>query len=380
MRSPSRLVEILLIGFALGCASGIRPSQTFIPSYLPHAGTTVSIRGDSFFLNDRITYRGRVFRRMKAEGLLFNSRMVEGIFDDLNPQTRDLWNYPNGRWDANRNTAEFIAAMPSWRQEGLLSFTINLQGGNPQGYGDAQPWINSAIAPDGSLRPQYMARLQMILDKADELGMAPILGIFYFGQEPRLAAEAAVVRATDNAVDWVLAHGYRNVMIEIANECDNRNYHAILRPPRADELIRLVQQRSNRKVQSPAGRLLVSTSFGGGVVPTENVIAAADFILMHGNGVSHPDRIRQMIDDVRHSRAYRGQPILFNEDDHYAFDQADNNLLAALSRHASWGYFDYRRAGEPYRDGFQSVPVDWSIDSPRKKAFFGLVRQITGGE
>jgi hypothetical protein len=164
----------------------------------------------------------------------------------------------------------------------------------------------------------------------------------------------------------------------MANECDNRAYHAILRPPRADELIRLIQQRSRGKVRSPAGRLLVSTSFGGGAVPTDNVVAAADFILMHGNGVGRPDRIRQMVDQVRHSRAYRGQPVLYNEDDHYAFDQTDNNLVAAMSRHASWGYFDYRRAHEPYADGFQSVPVDWSIDSARKKGFFGLVREITG--
>ena len=36
-----------------------------------------------------------------------------------------------------------------------------------------------------------------------------------------------------------------------------------------------------------------------------------------------------------HSRAsYRGQPVLFNEDDHFDFDQPDNNMLAAISRYA----------------------------------------------
>jgi len=315
---------------------------------------------------------------MRVEGLLLNARLVQGIFDDLNPLTRPRWNYPDGPWDPRRNTREFVAAMPAWRAAGLLSFTINLQGGNPEGYGNLQPWINSAINSDGSLRADYLDRLEQILDRADSLGMAPILGIFYFGQEPRLRDERAAVHAVEQITDWVLARGYANVMIEIANECDNSRYHSIIRPMRAGELIRLVQQRSAGRVRSAAGRLLVSTSFSGGRLPTDNVIAAADFILLHGNGVNDPARIRQMIESVRHSPQYHGQPILFNEDDHYAFEQPDNNLTAALSRHAGWGYFDYRMKGEGFADGFQSVPVDWSIHSLRKTGFFSLVRQISG--
>jgi hypothetical protein len=30
-------------------------------------------------------------------------------------------------------------------------------------------------------------------------------------------------------------------------------------------------------------------------------------------------------------------------------------------------------------DGFQSVPVDWTINSERKKAFFGLLKELTKG-
>ena len=98
--------------------------------------------------------------------------MVQGIFDDLNPETRGQWAYPDTKhWDAERNTREFIAAMPEWRRHGLLAFTINLQGGSPQGYSQEQPWHNSAFKPDGALRPDYMDRLERILDRADELGM-----------------------------------------------------------------------------------------------------------------------------------------------------------------------------------------------------------------
>jgi hypothetical protein len=35
--------------------------------------------------------------------------------------------------------------------------------------------------------------------------------------------------------------------------------------------------------------------------------------------------------------------------------------------------------GEGFADGYQSVPVDWGINSPRKKGFFAKLREITGG-
>jgi hypothetical protein len=249
--------------------------------------TEVSIVGEAFHLNGQPTYAGRTWHGHKVEGLLLNSRMVQGIFDDLNPETASQWAYSDtGKWDAERNTREFIAAMPEWRQQGLLAITINLQGGSPQGYSKDQPWHNSAITPRGELRPDYMARLERILDKADELGMVAILGIFYFGQDQRLEDEAAVKRAVDNTVAWVLDRGYRNVLIEINNECNVRYDHAILQPTRVHELIEQVKSRSQE-----GRRLLVSTSYGGGTIPKENVVRAADFLLLHGNGVrTRPDR------------------------------------------------------------------------------------------
>jgi len=33
---------------------------------------------------------------------------------------------------------------------------------------------------------------------------------------------------------------------------------------------------------------------------------------------------------------------------------------------------------EPFECGYQSVPVDWGINSARKKAFFALLKEITG--
>ncbi|NIM30366.1 MAG: hypothetical protein GTN60_03450, partial [Pseudomonas stutzeri] len=231
-------------------------------------GTVVAIDGDDFWINGSLTHAGRVFDGMRVEGLLTNSRMVQGIFDDLNPETRSMWDYPDSPWDPERNTAEFIAAMPQWREHGLLSFTINLQGGNPRAYSREQPWHNSAFRADGSLREDYMGRLRRILDRADELGMAPIVGYFYFGQDQRLEDEEAVLRATGNATDWLLECGCRNVLVEVANEVDLDRYdREIIRAARCHELIRMVQERSAGKVDTPAGRLLVSASMAGGRIP-----------------------------------------------------------------------------------------------------------------
>jgi len=337
--------------------------------------TEVSIRGEKFLINGKPTYKGRSWNGHKVEGLLMNSRMVQGIFDDLNPETVALWKYTDtGRWDAERNTREFVAAMPSWRKHGLLAFTINLQGGSPQGYSKDQPWHNSAIAEDGSLRPEYMRRLETIIDRADELGMVVILGIFYFGQDERLQDEAAVERAVDNSVDWLLERGYTNVLIEINNECNVKYDHAILQPERVHELIERVKQRKS----SDGLRLLVSTSYGGGTIPRENVVRSADYLLLHGNGVSDPNRIGEMVKQTRAVAGYRPMPIVFNEDDHFDFDKPANNLVAAIESYASWGYFDFRKQGEAFEIGYQSVPVDWSIGSLRKRAFFEKLKEITG--
>ena len=339
------------------------------------ARTAVEIAGERFLVNGRPTYAGRTWRGMRIEGLLMNSRMVQGIFDDLNPATRDMWIYPDTkRWDPDRNTREFVAAMPEWRRHGLLAITLNLQGGSPQGYSQEQPWHNNAFNPDGSLRPDYLRRLEPILARADELGMIAIVGYFYFGQDERLDDGAAVRRAVTDATQWLLAQGYRNVLVEIANECDNRQYQQpLIQAARIHELIDLVKSTSSK-----SRRLPVSASFNGGTVPHANVVAAADFLLLHGNGVADPNGIARMVQETRKVAGYRPMPILFNEDDHFDFDKPRNNFIAAVGEYASWGFFDFRMKGEGFDDGYQSVPVNWGISSPRKRAFFDRLKEMTG--
>lgn len=336
--------------------------------------TRVSIKGDEFYINGVPTFKGRYWNGLKIQGLLPNSRMVQGIFDDRNPATQTQWAYPDTqKWSAERNTEEFLAAMSEWKKHGLLAITLNLQGGSPQGYSKEQPWHNSFFNQDGTFDPSYMFRLQRILDRADEIGMVVILGYFYFGQDERLKNEAAVIRAVDNATRWILERGYQNVLVEINNECDIRYDHAILQPDRIHELIERVK---NTKLKGR--RLLVSTSYGGGTVPKENVVKAADFILLHGNGVKESSKIIEMVEKTRAMAGYRTMPIIFNEDDHFDFDKPMNNFIAATSAYASWGYFDYRMKDEGFNEGFQSIPVNWQISSDRKRGFFEKVKEIVG--
>jgi hypothetical protein len=335
--------------------------------------TTVTIQEDRFFLDGVPTYAGRTWRGLPIEGLLLNSRMVQATFDDENPQTRSRWAYPDGQaWDADRNVREFLAMLPVYRSHGVLALTVNFQGGSPEGYSQAQPWENNAFLPDGTIKPAYLDRMARVLDHMDELGMVAILGVFYFGQDERLQDEAAVVAALENVVQWVLERGYRHVLLEVNNECDVPRYeHEILTPPRVSELISRAQN-----LHRNGKRLYVGTSFRGNAIPTSNVVAVSDFLLLHGNGVRDPNRIAAMVDETRAVEGYRPMPILFNEDDHFDFDQPQNNFIAALSRYASWGFFD---PGENnYRDGYQSVPVNWSLSTPRKQAFFALTREIAG--
>lgn len=364
----------LVVWLTLALAAGL-PSHAANPA---PRHTVLSIVGDNFLINGEPTFKGRIWQGHRIEGLLPNSRMVQGIFDDLNPDTRGQWAYPDtGQWDPERNTDEFIAAMPSWLTYGLISFTLNLQGGSPLGYGN-KGWINTAFNDDGTLRPDYFARLERILDRADELGMVPILGLFYFGQDQTLRDETAVLNATDLTLDWLFARGYQNILIEVCNESTETNYdHAILRQPGVPTLIRHIAQTTQN-----GHRFSVTVSMSGGDLPTPEIVAVSDFILIHGNnrrGVeTTPARIREMVAQTRALPTWREMPVVFNEDDHYAFDQPDNNFIAATSSRASWGYFDFRRKDDPHAEGFQSVPVDWTIESPRKTAFFTLLREITG--
>jgi hypothetical protein len=382
--------------------------STFAPQ------TAVSIDGDNFLINGTPTLEGRTFRGKSIEGLMLNSRMANAIFDDENELTRHLWAYPeNDRWRADRNTNELIDMLPTYYSKGLMCIDINLQGASPLGYyrsdeeglanlverihavhpdatedqiwagvpgTDSQPWISGAFTSSGDLKPSFMDRAARVIEAADSLGMVVCLGYFYFGQDERLTDEDAIKTAVDNATHWVLERGYTNVLIEINNEADVPKYeHEILCPPRVHELIERA-----KAIEMNGRRLLVGTSFTRRMVPTDAVIAASDYILLHGNGMHDTAQIAKRITDTRASSAYRGQPIFFNEDDHFEFESESNNFTTALENRAGWGFFDPgpgaggHAAYGDYVVGYQNPPINWTINTPRKEGFFWLLSHVVG--
>jgi hypothetical protein len=148
-----------------------RRSEDRAPGLLARAGvdpppartTAGAIRGDAFLINGRPTREGRAWRGRSVEGLPPNARPVQGVFDDLNPETRAPWAYPDtGRWDPERNTREFRAAMPDRRRHGPPAFTVDRKGGSPQGYTQGrQPWHNPALTSKGDLRSRSIQERSM---------------------------------------------------------------------------------------------------------------------------------------------------------------------------------------------------------------------------
>ena len=342
-----RQVAVALVALFMSAAGHVVEAQT---------RTTISIQQDRFFINGAVTHPGTA-----AEGLLLNSRMVQAIFDDEDPSTLTTFAYPDtGVWDKERNVTEFMAALPLYAAKGLRAVTVNLQGGFA-----GETGIVSAYTSDGTLKGAWLDRLDRVIRAADQQGMVVIVGLFYFRQDHRLANEAAVIRAVDGVTDWLLAQGYNNVLVEINNEANILYDHEILKPGRVSELITRVRQRSS-------GRLKVSTSLGGGSMPSATMISASDYVLLHGNNQSSSG-VANMVENVRSSAAWQAnpKPIVFNED-------SDDipNLDAAVSRRASWGYYD--QGENDYATGYQSPPVNWGINTPEKQRFFDRVAVLTG--
>ena len=350
--------------------------------------TEVAIEGTGFLIDGEPTYKGRVHQGRKIEGLLHNSRMVQAIFDDANPETAAHWRYPDtGVWDPDRNTDEFCAALPEYRMFGLLAVTVGLQGGGsmylPEVY-DA--YVNSAFEGDGTRKPAYFDRLARVLDAADDAGMVVIVNIFYWKMVEKMSGEAAVKRATAETTDWLLRTGHRNVMVDVYNEFNDGD--RIVDAPRIHELIEIV-----KGTTLGGRRLLTSSSWCPPAAtrpgPWE---AMVDFYLPHGND-SWGRRLRWKTSEIRKSAAYQAdpRPIVYNEDSMYV-----NNLDAAVDEYASWGFYiqgygcggwDHghyewtqhnRESTFEALTGYQTVPVNWGVNTGLKKAFFYRLADITG--
>lgn len=350
--------------------------------------TEISIEGARFYINGKPTYEGVTYCDKPVEGLLFNSRMVQATFDDDNPETAVHWRYPDtGRWDPERNTDEFCAMLPEYRRHGLLAVTVGLQGGGsiyvPEVYDN---YVNNAFTPDGALQPVYFERLRRILAAADAAGMVVIVNYFYWKILKKMDGEAAIRRATEEATEWLLKTGSRNILVDVMNEFDLDN--GPVHSKNIEQFIELVQQTT-----LDGRRLLTSSS----TAHPERMLMEGrwqklqDFYLPHGNPF-WANELREQLQKIKASEAYQKnpRPILINEDSVYL-----DSLDAAFEEYVSWGYysqgygcsgwkhgrFDWpaqeRESNFDDLSGYQTVPVNWGINTPLKREFFDRIKTIT---
>jgi CubicO group peptidase (beta-lactamase class C family) len=334
-KSFQRFTGISLVAIVIGLLSSAEMPASGGPE--KPTRTQVSIKDARWYLNGRLTYPNA-----QAEGLLMNVRMVNAVFEDRK----------RPEFDAEKNTDEFVAAIPDYAAQGVRAFTVNLQGGNP-GYEGA---INSAFNPDGSLRKGYLERVRRVIEACDRKGVVVILGCYYQRQDQILKDAQAVRDGVVNVVRWITESGLSNVALEIANEFNHSGFdHAILGKPEGQvDLIRLAKE------TSPG--LLVSTSgLGDGRLP-DNVARASDFLLIHFNGTKLDD-IPKRIQDLRKY----GKPIICNEDDKYGIEAAEAAQLSV--RHGtSWGFMQ-NKINQYFPFQFKGAQDD--------PAVYGMLKMLT---
>lgn len=301
------MTRIWLLGLWLtfGCAFA-DAAETIAQVSAASGRTRVSIADGKWFINGAVTYPGA-----KAEGLLMNVRMVNATFEDRR----------RPEFDAEENTAAFLAQIPDYAAHGVRAFTLCLQGGMP-GYEGA---VNSAFGPDGSLHQGYLQRVRRVIEACDRQGIVVILGCYYQRQAGILKDEQALRTGLVNVVQWIRDSGLTNVVLETANEYPHGGFvHSVLRSAEGQaSLLRLAKR--------TWPQLLVSASgYGDGKLHAP-VAEASDFLLIHFNGTP----VEEIPARIAALRKY-GKPIVCNEDDKTGRTAA-RAAEACVENGASWG-------------------------------------------
>jgi len=110
-------------------------------------------------------------------------------------------------------TGELTGQLENYAAYGLNTVSVFLMGNR---FGDVMGYN-----PDGTLNAVYTARLARIIERADELGMAVLVGCLYWG-DSKAKYESWTQREAEKAVHetaaWLNAGGYTNVFIDVDNE------------------------------------------------------------------------------------------------------------------------------------------------------------------
>ena len=311
------------------------------------ATTNLEIDGENFRINGDLIYSELPDCDPRHHGLLMNARFIQGVFDNRADPTR-FARFGYDKWDAEENTNRLVEALPEWHSVGLRAVTVGFQGGGPFYTIPNHSIDNNPFGPKGDrIDDHYRNRMDRIIRGADAIGMVVIVSFLYQGQAHRLDTDEAIQNAVVSASRFLADGGYRNVIIEVANENDVGDFRE--RPIVASEsgMCRLMEIAKRESGGMPVG------CSGGGGSAYKSIVRRSDVILVHGNGQTRQNlatlvaKCRRWSPDV---------PIVCNED-----SQALGQIAVASEDHFSWGYYNNMTKQEP--------PSNWSI-LPGEDSFF----------
>ena len=175
--------------------------------------------------------------------------------------------------------------------------------------------------------------------------------------------------------------------MDVFNEVGIHRTFSLCTPEHIHKLIDIA-----KNVTLDGRRLLVSASTKGrNAISSGKWCATEDFSLPHGN-ICTPGELRKKIQMLKESPEYKKKirPIMVNEDSVFT-----ENMDAMLEDYVSWGFY-CQGYGSNYKEridwserkretdfsrlsGFQTVPVNWGINTQLKRQFFHRVKEITEG-
>ncbi len=327
------------------------------------------------------TYSGSNYRR-EAQGKLMNLRLAQALF-------YDEWMHEQP-FDPEQNTDAVIQALDFYKSHGVLMINVSLQGAhagydravngidreNGYRYGREKGTYVSAFRPDGSLKPEWLARLERLLHATDQRGMMVNLMYFYQGQDEQFQSTTAIHKAAHNITDWLIAHNTRNVIVDVANEYDLPGPQWDFKGYIPQNIIPLIDEVRERFKHSGFA-LPVGASSDGRMRYPRSLEGQVDVLLIHGNGRDPQEKAKRVTELHEVER-----PVLMTEDDngkpstaeHLAAELASCDIL--FRKAAGWGYMPWVQAQRfPFRflPGVESEVRDDMPEKQRDMAYFHAV-------
>ncbi|MFN7998584.1 MAG: hypothetical protein U0Q18_33485 [Bryobacteraceae bacterium] len=318
----------------------------------------------------------------EAQGKLMNIRLAQALFHD-----EWLREQP---FDPERNTDAVIKALDFYKNHGILMINVSLQGAEP-GYdrdvngierdpphrlGPEKGTAVSTFRPDGSLKPEWLARLERLLRAADERGLFVNLMYFHPAQDEQFVSTRAIHKAASNVTDWLISKNFRNIIVDIANEYDLPGPQWDFKGYIPQNIIPLIDE--VREQFKHSGYVLpIGASSDGRMRYPKSLEGQVDILLLHGNGRDPQEKARRVAELREVSR-----PVLMTEDDngrastveHLGGDIASCDIF--FRRAAGWGYAPWIQAQRfPFRylPGAETQVRDDMPEPQRDMAYFHAV-------